>query len=371
MQQTPLSSDEGEELSELDSADLGSDPEFASQDQEQQKAEPQGTKSQKSSSQRPESPPKEDNGPATDDEPQSSSEEEIIDEDSDSQRPKKRARVTYEENKLARGGGNEDAFNMWSSQSSKRAKTSTYRRTPSFLGRSQATPEKSSPQTKPQTLKAQGKKKANKKSSSDSESDGGFVVSQEVHFSCPKISKSSPEFKVPAAVPISSNTYSSLATSSFKEPLSMDLDGEVSSLTSLSSPPSSPSSEAEEPRPALCPMCKKEVDRELLERFLAQPKQRVREQQQFCVSHQQNTAEKEWESQGYPTIDWETFDKRVQKHFPALEKFLAPDCSSYYRNILDEALKSGKSRNFRLSLSGDGLETISCGYYGTKGSGKM
>lgn len=151
----------------------------------------------------------------------------------------------------------------------------------------------------------------------------------------------------------------------------MDLDGEDSPLSPLSSPPSSLPSENEEPTQALCPMCKREVDPELLKAFRAQLKQRVREQQQFCASHQQDTAEKEWESQGYPTIDWDSFEERVQKHFPALEKLLVPDCSSYYRNILDSALKSGKAQNFRLTLTGDGLETMSCGYYGTKGSGKM
>lgn len=105
--------------------------------------------------------------------------------------------------------------------------------------------------------------------------------------------------------------------------------------------------------------------------FEAQPKQRLREQQQFCASHQQDTAEREWEAQGYPDINWETFDERVQKHFPDLEQILVPDCFSYYRNILDENLKSGKAKNFRLTLDGDGLETISCGYYGTRGAAKM
>lgn len=355
IKQLPVSSDDEGELSELNSVDFRSEPEFASLDQEDQESEPQR---------------KDNNGPATDDDPVSYDEDEDTAEDEDSQRPKKRVLETYDQKPKGRDRDDKnDAFDMWNSQSFKRAKTRTFSRTPSHV-RTQATPEKSSPQTKSQTVKARGKKKVDKKSSPDPESDNGYVISQEIHSSCPKISKSSPEFKVPG-IPISSNTNSILAASSFTEELSLDLDGDESTLTPLSSVPSSPSSQAEEPGPALCPMCKKEVDRDLLEIFLAQPKQRVREQQQFCASHQQNTAEKEWESQGYPIIDWETFDKRVQKHFSALEKLLIPDCASYYRNILDESLKSGKSRNFRLSLSGDGLETISCGYYGTKGSGKM
>lgn len=374
----PTSSDDDEELSDLDSADLGSEPDFGSQAEQQQKSESRDSDSGQSSSQQPETKHKPDNEPATDAEPQSSTEEEASDGDLDFKKPKKRTLETYEE-KLGRGGrggmgDDEEPFAMWSSQSSKRAKTSKYGSTTSFsrtssFARSPATPDKSSPQTKSQIIKAKGKK-ANKKSSSDSQPDDDIIFSGEINSSCPRISTSSPKFKLPPAIPASSNTNSTLPAPSFEE-TSMDLDGIGSSLSSLSSPPSSPLSEAEEPLDSLCPMCKKEVDPELLKEFRAQPKQRVREQQKFCASHQQNTAEKEWESQGYPTIDWNSFDNRVQKHFPALEKLLVPDCSSYYRNILDTALKSGKAQNFRLTLAGDGLETMSCGYYGTKGSGKM
>jgi hypothetical protein len=369
----PTSSDDDEELSDLDSADLGSEPESGSQQSKSRDSD-----SGKSSSQEPKTKHKADNEPATDAEPQSTSEEEISDEDLDFKRPKKRTLETYEEKKLGGRGGmgdNEEPFAMWSSQSSKRAKTSRYGSAASFsrtasFARSPATPDKSSPQTMSQNIKAKGKK-TDKKSSPDSQPDDDIIFSGEINSSYPKISKSSPKFKLPPPVPASSNANSTLPASSFKESLSMDIDGDDESpLSTLTSPPSSPS-EVEEPVESLCPMCKKEVDPELLKAFRAQPKQRVREQQKFCASHQQHTAEKEWESQGYPTIDWDTLDKRVQKHFPALEKLLVPDCSSYYRNILDTALKSGKAQNFRLTLAGDGLETMSCGYYGTKGSGKM
>lgn len=358
----PMSSD-NEELTELSSADFENDSNLESHDEEQQEPEPK---------------PKAENEPATDDEPVSTSEDESIDDDLDFQRTKKRALEFYKDKKLGREdrGGMGDEFIMWSSQGSKRAKSNTYgsatsfSRTPSYV-RSPATPDKSSPRVNSQTPKTRVKKEDKK--STNSQPDNDFIVAKEIHTSCPKISESesSPRFKMPPTIPASSNPNSTLANSSFREPLSMDLDAEDSPLSSLSSPPSSPAFQPEELGPALCPMCKKEVDPELLAIFRAQPKQRVREQQQFCTSHQQHTAEKEWESQGYPTIDWDTFDQRVQKHFSALEKLLVPDCSSYYRNILDTALKSGKAQNFRLTLAGDGLETMSCGYYGTKGSGKM
>jgi hypothetical protein len=118
-------------------------------------------------------------------------------------------------------------------------------------------------------------------------------------------------------------------------------------------------------------MCKAEVDPELLARFQSQPKQRVREQQQFCESHKLHSAEQQWEQRGYPIIEWKAFGKRIQKLFPDIEKLLVPDASSYYRNILDGILSSGKAKNFRLTMDGEGLETITCGYYGTKGASKM
>lgn len=125
------------------------------------------------------------------------------------------------------------------------------------------------------------------------------------------------------------------------------------------------------PEPSLCPWCKKSVDPEALMKFKAQPKQRVREQQRFCESHQQTTAAKEWKERGLPFIDWDNFEGRIKGHFDDLDKILVPDSSSYYRNVLDTTLKAGKAKNFRLTLAGDALETICCGYYGTRGANKM
>lgn len=166
----------------------------------------------------------------------------------------------------------------------------------------------------------------------------------------------------------------------------MDLDAspKSDSNASLSSMPSElldllDEEQSEEkdakPRRWLCPMCKEEVDPELLLLFEAQPKQRVREQQQFCASHQQNSAEKEWKENKYPEIDWDNFESRIKKFFPNLEKLLGSrsgtSSPSYFHNILETNMKDGKAKNFRLTMMGDGIENISCGYYGTRGAGKM
>lgn len=164
--------------------------------------------------------------------------------------------------------------------------------------------------------------------------------------------------------------------SDFKDPLFGSTSGSsVETITSsgfqVDTAATSPAVPGGPSPPSLCPWCKKEVDPALLMLFEAQPKRRLREQQKFCASHQQDTAEREWESRKYPTIDWDVFDERVQKHFSDLELLLVPDFPSYFRNILAESLKKGEAKNFRLTLAGDGLETISCGYYGTKGAAKM
>ncbi|KAL4939859.1 RTC4-like domain-containing protein [Aspergillus oleicola] len=121
----------------------------------------------------------------------------------------------------------------------------------------------------------------------------------------------------------------------------------------------------------LCPICMEPVDPGSLILFRAQARQRIKDQLRFCESHKSSKVEQQWQERGYPTIDWEKFDERIESHFNELEELLVPESSSYYRNVLDAAMKSGKAKNFRLTLAGDAVETISCGYYGTRGSGKM
>ena len=219
-----------------------------------------------------------------------------------------------------------------------------------------------------------------------------FKVPRDVPSSPPKRAI---EFKNPPAFPVDSTSSSSFATSSAREPPVFD-DDDDDDDSPLSTPLSSASSDflnelsqwgdmevdTTAPRPppptktlrpeeSLCPMCKQPVDPGLLLTFLEQPRQRIRDQKRFCESHQGDTAEKEWTEKRYPTIDWATFDKRLEGHFADLERLLAPDSASYYRNLLDSELKSGQAKNFRLTLDGNGLENMSCGYYGTRGAAKM
>lgn len=194
-----------------------------------------------------------------------------------------------------------------------------------------------------------------------------------------RASSPKPEFKQPPPMPEPNDMISSSshATSSALDAAVFD-DDDSSVGTPLSTASSSFMDELSRygeaallDEPAVCPWCKAPVDPGDLLRFRAQPKQRMREQRQFCDSHKQSSAEQEWREKGYPEIDWDTFDERITRHFADLETIMVPESASFYRNSLDTALKTGQAKNFRLSLDGDGLEKISCGYYGTRGAGKM
>ena len=257
------------------------------------------------------------------------------------------------------GDGSDDDLLFFSSQNTKRQK-STY-------GASQGPRSSgaSSGSAKPKPVKKVIKEEEEEEEKHDEDDDGGFKVPRHIDLASPP----------PKQEPLSNSTADSL----------FDLDGD----SPLSSPPGSidladfglteqdkavamqarDSTESD----SLCPMCKAKVDPDTLRLFMLRPKRerRVRDQQRFCHSHKQQSAEQEWNDRGYPEIDWATFDERIIRHFKDLEKILVPDSQSYYRNVLAESVKSGKARFLRLSLSGDGLETISCGYYGSRGASKM
>ncbi|KAJ5897468.1 hypothetical protein N7504_007756 [Penicillium tannophilum] len=279
-----------------------------------------------------------------------------------------------------------------------KSKSTSFSSMPSSSARSIVTPGRTPQKSKADSAQSSTKKSKSKSnkgdSSSESEPEVGFKVPIHVHAPSPKKSKSStevkkkapsPQFKMPPAIQTDLFPASSLGASSRDVQLNA---GDLSSDSSLSTPLSSPSSSIMDamqretgfesgadrrspspPRKALCPMCNAEVDPEILRQFQAQPKQRLREQQRFCASHKQDTATKEWEAQGYPDINWDTFEHRLEGYFPDMDKYLDPEEPSYYRNILESAQKAGK--NLRLTLDGDGIEVISCGYYGTKGAQKM
>ncbi|KAJ6000651.1 hypothetical protein N7481_001060 [Penicillium waksmanii] len=284
----------------------------------------------------------------------------------------------------------EEIFSSWRSSQNKRLKTKTYPTTsfskvPSSSARSAASPpdnrfkvpstfSKKSPSAEENDTSEQSE--LTELSESEAESKPAMEIDQPTSDN-DHVAVSS-DFIVPPLHPDSKSSFET-TLSKDNEAMALDPSGGSGSSSPLSSAPSDFIDLLEDetnmkppaPRRWLCPMCKEEVDPDLLILFESQPNQRVRDQQQFCTSHKQNTAKAEWQEQGYPEINWETFDQRIKKFFPKLEKVLAPEHPSYYHNILSTIMKDGKAQNFRLTMAGDGIETISCGYYGTKGAAKM
>ena len=179
-------------------------------------------------------------------------------------------------------------------------------------------------------------------------------------------------------LPPSSITASSLRSTS---------NDAASSISSLSSPPESPVLDASVEHQAFltfkipeyhnlseakCPVCKTIVDRDFLESFNNGSRLNVRQQGRFCRAHRERSAVSEWEERGYPKIDWDGFDKRLKKHHRVIDEILKGLRQSFYRNALDDMVKTGRNRTLQQRLmSGEGGEALSPGYYGIRGARAM
>lgn len=187
-------------------------------------------------------------------------------------------------------------------------------------------------------------------------------------------------FKMPVETrgPTSSATASTILSS-------LDETGNSPS-SSLSSPPASPVLEASQehrdflaseipeyytPAVARCPMCKEKVDREFLETFDCGKRMNVRTQTRFCRAHKQETARSKWRQRRYPDIDWSSFNDRLKRYRPNIKNILDGDVPSYYRNVLEDAVKGGRNRTLHQSLMSTSFHGLTPGYYGSRGARLM
>lgn len=243
------------------------------------------------------------------------------------------------------------------------------------------------------------------------ESPGNFITPQDVKCESPRKSQKRTNgssannfkkekdttFRMPAPLREDPSDNMSLPASQFKEPPGQSTTSAPSSaftagefdfddsddLSSLSSPPSELASllsadDDEETKnistnteQSLCPNCNAPVDPELLGEYLILPNRRLKDDRLFCESHKMNKAEKDWTDKKYPTIDWDTFDKRVQGYLSELERLLVPNPSTFFRGRFESTLNDGQAKVFKFDLEGDSTEGLSCGYYGPKGANKM
>ncbi|TAQ89690.1 hypothetical protein B7494_g1962 [Chlorociboria aeruginascens] len=107
-----------------------------------------------------------------------------------------------------------------------------------------------------------------------------------------------------------------------------------------------------------CPMCNQPVDSEELTAYGAM---NTRQQEKFCRSHQKKTARADWASKGYPEIDWNRLETRLAKHHSYIKK-LINGASCYYRELLEDAVNTGKDRSL-MKMTTD----LTPGYYGSRG----
>ena len=118
-----------------------------------------------------------------------------------------------------------------------------------------------------------------------------------------------------------------------------------------------------------CPVCKVPVDSLFLEGFAGNRRLTIREQAKFCQAHKRRTANMEWRAKRYPEIDWPCLHMQVKIHSEAIDEILKGERFSFYRNAYDDYLKREKHRTLQQSLvQGDGIESFSPGYYGSRGA---
>lgn len=109
---------------------------------------------------------------------------------------------------------------------------------------------------------------------------------------------------------------------------------------------------------ARCPMCDEPVNPNDLK---GKGYMTIRQQEEFCQSHQMKTAQDNWEERNYPTIDWDKLESRIAKHHSFIKKLVnGQDC--HHRQLLAGAVKTGQDRNLLKSTS-----NITPGYYGSRG----
>ncbi|KAL1956702.1 hypothetical protein VTO42DRAFT_6852 [Malbranchea cinnamomea] len=188
-----------------------------------------------------------------------------------------------------------------------------------------------------------------------------------------------PVFKQPLSFPTDGPLNPSFPTDTndgAESNLDLDPDGSTSPLSSISSTISltlDPEDKAllskKSPAPTCCPVCTERVDEAYLKENPLKDLN-VRKQMQFCRAHRIWTAEREWVVRGYPTIDWDGLEKRIECHLSDLEDVLLLRKPSFFRDSLGSSAE-GKRESIRLTAGSEGLDKMSAGYYGARGSKMM
>ena len=124
---------------------------------------------------------------------------------------------------------------------------------------------------------------------------------------------------------------------------------------------------------AKCPLCSEPVDHDSLQQFEDDNGRGItmRQQMKFCHLHKAQSAKAEWNSKGYPQIDWASFDRRLAWFNDALDEILKRRRPSYYRGELEQQMKNGNRTLVQSMRNGVKMLGLEVGYYGPKGAMMM
>lgn len=144
---------------------------------------------------------------------------------------------------------------------------------------------------------------------------------------------------------------------SVSSPILSDLD-QLSDTESNEIP--SEDEKVSEERMAECPWCGDAVLEQALKDYSKGKRLTVQMQARFCAKHKRETAMDTWRERGYPHIDWDRLEKRLDDHQQYLAR-IVDGKESHYRNIHAEKVQTGQARS--LKKEGD----LNPGYYGPRG----
>ncbi|KAI2781661.1 RTC4-like domain-containing protein [Daldinia loculata] len=113
---------------------------------------------------------------------------------------------------------------------------------------------------------------------------------------------------------------------------------------------------------ARCPMCHEVVDAELLAKHSDHGRMNIKKQAAFCRLHKRRAALDSGARKGYPKINWEKLNTRLDMYQGLLKEILEGTRQSHYRELLRENVEAGKNRTL---LKTD--DSLTPGYYGPHG----
>jgi hypothetical protein len=174
-----------------------------------------------------------------------------------------------------------------------------------------------------------------------------------------------PVFRLPAQLPgiladdqETLSKMSALNDSSFSFNTSLSLSGDISTQDLETA------TAVQQNTASICPMCHMPVDSDFLESWSNGKPMKTHRQVDFCLAHNKRSAVKEWDETGYPTIDWEALEDRLETHHARIKEII-DGSRSHFRDILEDEIRTGKNKTLVQSIKAN--KSLMPGYYGSRG----